>query len=491
MKSFDWSRPQRQPVQGLAVVMVQTLFSLLKTLWPLLIVLLLRDKPEEAQRKFSAYEIIGVVVAVMTILLSLLNFFFFRFYIESGELIVKSGWLKKQTKVIPLRNIQTVNVEQGFLHQLLGIVKLSVDTAGSEKTELKIEALSKEMAEALRAQLLQQNIVDSDEEIVAPQTTPFIQLGDKDLLKLCLTANHLEAFFVLLFFGIGLLDNLKSIGRDAIDSVENSVPSLSAYSLLFLSLALLMVTLVFSMGRVFFRYYNYRVTMMERGLHIKSGLTNVKERVLPLRKVQYITWQRSWLRRLIRFWVLEYHTAGNDEGERSKNNDDIKVPVTREVFLPQLVQTYAPFPELTDETPVRMHSSYVVRRLLMIGLLPVLVLMAAAYFFFHYIAWWLLAWTVLAGLYAWLAQRKFCLWALPDVAFIRKGHFGEEYTLLQWRKLQQVEVSQSIFQKRKGLATLYLHTAAGSVRLFFIPLQAAQQIADYALYQMEVDGTQM
>lgn len=491
MASFDWSRPQRQPVQGLVVVMVQTLFSLLKTLWPLIIVVLLRDKPEEGQQPFSVYEAIGVSVGIFTILLSLLNFFFFRFYIEEDQLIVKSGWLKKQTKIIPLDKIQTVNVEQGFLHQLLRIVKLTVDTAGSEKAELKIEALSKAMAEDLRAQLLQQSVSGSIEEKPLNHPPPFIELGDKDLLKLCLTANHLEAFFVLLFFGVGLLDNLRSIGREAIDKMESSVPSFSGYALLFLSLGLLMVTLVFSMGRVFFRYYNYRVTLLDRGLHIKSGLTNVKERMLPHRKVQYITWQRSWMRRIIGFWVLEYHTAGNDEAERNKNNDDIKVPVTREVFLPRLAQTYFPVPDVTDETPVRMHPSYVVRRLLTLGVLPVAILIIAAYLVFHYLAWWLLAWTVLASVYAWLAQKKFRLWALPDAAYVRKGHFGEEYTLVQWRKLQQVQISQSIFQKRRGLATLYLHTAAGSVRLSFIPLQAAQQVADYALYKMEVDGTQI
>jgi putative membrane protein len=491
MKAFDWSRPQRQPVQGLVVVMIQTLFSLLKTLWPLLILLLLRDKPDEGPRKFSYYEVTGVVVAVMTVLLSLLNFFFFRFYIEEDQLMVKSGWLKKQTKIIPLTKIQTVNVEQGFLHQILRIVKLTVDTAGSEKAELKIEALSKAMAEDLRTYLLQQSVTSSTEEKPLSQPPPLIELDDKDLLKLCLTANHLEAFFVLLFFGIGLLDNLRSIGKDAIDKVEGAVPRFSGFALLFLSFGLLLVTLIFSMGRVFFRYYNYRVTLLQRGLHIRSGLTNVKERMLPHRKIQYITWQRSWMRRLIHFWVLEYHTAGNDDAERNKNNDDIKVPVTREEFLPGLAATYSPMPDVTDQEPVRMHPSYVMRRLLMVGLLPVAVFMVAAYFLFDYLAWWLLVWTVLAGVYAWLAQRKFRLWALPHVAYIRKGHLGEEYTLVQWRKLQQVQISQSIFQKRRGLATLYLHTAAGSVRLSFISLQAAQQIADYALYKMEVDGTQM
>ena len=198
MRQFDWSRPQRQPLAGLGIVFLNTLWEVFKRVWPFLILMFFGENKEG---KVDRYEIIAMSLLALTIIGAIFRFLYFRFYIEDARLIIKHGWLKKETKVIPLERIQTVNIEQGPLHQLLNIVKLSIDTAGSEKAEAKIDALHKAMAEALRIQLVTDKRESSiDEQNSSKAHHPILTLTDKDLFKLSVSANHVETFFLFLSF---------------------------------------------------------------------------------------------------------------------------------------------------------------------------------------------------------------------------------------------------------------------------------------------------
>jgi putative membrane protein len=84
-----------------------------------------------------------------------------------------------------------------------------------------------------------------------------------------------------------------------------------------------------------------------------------------------------------------------------------------------------------------------------------------------------------------LYQRKFKLWAFEEVLLIHKGHLGLEIILLQWHKLQAIEIKQSFYQRQHQLATVIIHTASGEITVPFIPLLSAQQLINYALYKTE------
>jgi putative membrane protein len=53
-------------------------------------------------------------------------------------------------------------------------------------------------------------------------------------------------------------------------------------------------------------------------------------------------------------------------------------------------------------------------------------------------------------------------------------------------KIQAVEFRQTIFQKRRKLASLHLMNAAGTMTIPFIDETLAKQIYDYLLYHTEV-----
>ena len=67
----------------------------------------------------------------------------------------------------------------------------------------------------------------------------------------------------------------------------------------------------------------------------------------------------------------------------------------------------------------------------------------------------------------------------------RSGLFGYRTVGLLFRKVQRVTVTQSRYQRRKGLASLRMYMASGKVSVPYIEHETAQRLRDYILYRVE------
>ena len=67
----------------------------------------------------------------------------------------------------------------------------------------------------------------------------------------------------------------------------------------------------------------------------------------------------------------------------------------------------------------------------------------------------------------------------------RSGLLGFRTVGLLFRKVQRVTVTQSRYQRRKGLASLRMYMASGKVSVPYIEHELAQQLRDYILYRVE------
>jgi len=484
MKTYDWSQPQRQPVAGLVVTLLNSIGNIFRRYWFLIVLTFLGKKG-----RLDPVEIFVLAMFCFTLVVTLLNFFYFRFYLEVDKLIIKKGWIGKETQIIPLQKIQTINIEQGLLHQWLRVVKVSIDTAGSGKAEARIEALQLSMAESLREQLLRYQDAKppaaEDVAPVIPQEKRLVKLDPSDLLKLSISANHIEAFFIMLSFAFGIVDNLKSLDDSLFSRINDLLPRGSFYFILFLTVVVLLFTILVSTVRIVFQFYNYYLSRTENGYRIRSGLTNIKERAVALSKIQFLSWKANWLRIKMGLWLMEYGVAG---GEEIKKNLRVQVPVTRPALLKILVSDYLDLPSTEGVEAIRMHHAFISRRILLMGILPAVVLGAAL--------WWLISWYVLlflllpfyTGLVSWLSWRKFRLFVFEDMLYLKKGMLGETHTVMLLYKLQSVTVKQSIYQRQHALASMVLHTAGGNIYLNYLELADAQKLADLVLFKTESEN---
>ncbi|TCJ17016.1 hypothetical protein EPD60_06820 [Flaviaesturariibacter flavus] len=486
---IDWSRPQRQPWAGFAITLLHSLKIVLRMVWPVILLRVFKTDKEEVGRKGWGLIAFVLVIVALTIIISFVQRYFFRFFIAGGELQVRKGWLKKEVISIPLERIQSVEIEEDLMHRALNLVKLRINTAGSSKTEATIDALRRPMAEALRdALLLDRSSTDQQPETgatgeTAPRRRVALQLSGYDLLRLALTANHLEAFVLLLIFGWGLYDDLRPIA-ERIFPGRAELAAAGFKALLLLGIVVLIVTFVYSGLRTALRFYDYRVLQDDKGFSLRYGLIDRRQRVVPFEKIQYLQWRANWMRRLFGLWLLELGAVGEEELKRKQK---MEIPLTGPAQVAPLAALYHPVPDVAATEVLRIHPVYPFRRLLLVGLLPLLVLLPATWAAGEEKALLLLLWPAFTFLMSTLRQRKFRLWMFGDVLYLRGGLLGESFTLLKWYKVQSAHIVQSPYQRSHELASVELHTAAGKIKVPWIPLAEAQGIVDYALYKVECE----
>src|SRR5258705_6936582 len=152
----DFNQPQRQSIVGIFVMFVYSLRGFVKAFWPLLVICIV---------KFNEFDKLNVLIGILSFLaffvimgiISYLKYLNFTFYIdqENDEFIITEGIFNKTKTTIQLDKIQQVNINQSLIQRMVGVYELAVDTAGSNKKEGDIKAISHVLALDLKARLLE------------------------------------------------------------------------------------------------------------------------------------------------------------------------------------------------------------------------------------------------------------------------------------------------------------------------------------------------
>ena len=76
------------------------------------------------------------------------------FTLEAERLLIRTGWWKRQTLLIPLRNVQSVTLQQNSVGRYFGIATLAIDVAGGRSGGQIVPSLPRDQASLLRLELL-------------------------------------------------------------------------------------------------------------------------------------------------------------------------------------------------------------------------------------------------------------------------------------------------------------------------------------------------
>jgi len=478
----DWSIPQRQSSLGLVIIVYKAGITILKAIWPIVLVALFRQK----KGNFDTIELLLIIIPLLILIKSVLDFYYYKFYITGNDLVIKKGFISKKTITLPINRIQAVHIDRSVLHQLLNVASLKVDTAGSEKTEATIEAISVPKAESLKSFLLD-SLPDqiAGEVVRAPGETVVMKLSPADVVKLGISANHIQTFFIVIAFGISMLQNLEEIFGNKLTNFVNESSSTIIYSVrafLLIAIAGLLVSVVVSIFRIVLLYFDFKLYKTAQGFKLKTGLLHSRQNVVPFSKIQFISWSANLFRRSIGLYNLEFHQAGGDIVSRKQK---VKIPLTNKLYIDGIIAHYHPdFRDFADSVH-HINSIYPFRRMLLPGIPVAIFFTLTGYFWLHWysiIFLLFLPYFFLSGLWF---QKNFRLFISVDAMQLLSGVWGREIKIVKWRKIQIVDLRQSIYQRSAGLATIKLITAAGSITVPYISLSLAETIRNYALYKVE------
>ena len=286
-----------------------------------------------------------------------LQYWFFRFRLEEDRILIRQGVFQKAALDLPFDRIQGINVERSLIDRVLGLVTVSLDTAGSVAAEGQLPSVSTGLADWLRTKAgaggparSADPAGDDDRQPadpVAPAAAGWVGARGEVVLKL--TAGDIIRIglanrnIVLAAAFLGLFSEVLQIGEDAVESaVESAEAAFKAtgeivQTLLVVGFVLAGLTLVLAIviGGAFLRYHDFTLWREGTAFRSRAGLLTQKEVVVETAKIQQLTLSQNSLMRLFRGFRLRALPAALLAGEGVEGTgismaEVLEVPLVRD-----------------------------------------------------------------------------------------------------------------------------------------------------------------
>jgi putative membrane protein len=485
---FDFSVPNRQSYVAIVMILFKTVNVVVRQLFPVLVVILVGGSKQKGDY------IIWFIVAVsaFTMVYSIINFFRTYFIVQNGELVLHTGIFSRKKISIPFARIQTINFEQNIIHQFFSVLRIKVDTAGSEKNEFEFHALETAKAYALRDLVLaeKQTFVPNESEIASdhiskPAFAKIMSLHPYDLLKVGLTENHIKSGGLIFLFFFWIYQNLQEVGVD-VDEYSEEIPEweMGLYSILFFITILMVFSVIISLVRSVVSNYDLQFLRSNRGFKIVSGLFTKREVSALDHKIQHISWSDNLLKRWIGFKDLSLNQASSTELNAKQN---IRIPGCKNFHINEVVSTLFGKTDFADFEMRGIDKKYFIRFALIVAILLLFAILGA--FFLDQID--KIFPVVIVGVYfivtRYISYRKKSFGHNHELLYIRGGVFGDKAEVLPIYKIQALELHQSPYQSRHQLCSITLYTASGRIQIPYIPWTIGKNISDAFIYKVESD----
>ncbi|WP_417590214.1 PH domain-containing protein [Owenweeksia hongkongensis] len=501
MNNPNLNEPQRQSLVGVAVIF----FKNLRVAANIFISVILVQFGTEISFWGLGLKEVGLIIAGLFLIISYLQYRRFYFYVVDDKFIMEKGLLSRDRITIPFDRIQTVNLNQNIIQQVLGVMAVKVDTAGSSEKELEISALPKSYARELQNFLIEKKEETKQEKGELETETseaesktnktldlstkrPLVTLPIKDLLLVGLTENHLRTGLLVFAVINGYVWQFEEYLLKPFEPfLEEQANTFMASWLILLPitvLAFLFISVLMSMIQSLLKYFNLEFFVDAKGVQLVSGLLKRAEYQIPNNKIQYLKWKSNPLRKLIGLRTLAVKQASPEDARGTKGV--VRVPGCRDEQLEVVLDTF--YPQALEGT----YTHYLPNQLLRLqhtiyfGIIPSILITGLGWF----------GWIFSLGALLYLPISLFfikkyfysvSMMVSSEMLILKKGWVFPSRVAMPLYKLQNVKLTQSIFQKQRNLASVTFYTAAGVEGFKHLPFEEAVELYDFLLYKIEVE----
>ncbi len=461
-----------------------------------------------------------------------LQYWFFRFAIQEDRILIRQGVLRKTSLDLPFERVQGINVERSLVDRMLGLVTVSLDTAGSGAAEGQLPCVDAALADLLRTRVGTRHsrrhadgfgddgesasgvAVDRSTRdmrgLIGARREELLKLTGGDIVRIGLANRNI----VLMAAFFGALGQLFLYGEDALrPAVESAEAAVAAggdlaRTIFFAGLivTLLAISLALVIGAAVLRHHNFTLWREGTTLRSRAGLLTHKEVVVETAKIQQISVSQSLLMRLFGRYRLQALPAA--AAVPAEARDSAAAGLAEVLEVPALTDNRAEgirtrvFGREGDGLTVlpgsrgfaRISAHFIpvltLRISLVSALIGAVILLAivgserALGVAVAVVIWWFCSLPP-AALISWLKWHRHGYVYTGEGLANRGGFLGRKVDSFLFRKVQSVAVRQSPLQRRKGLATLHAHLACGKVTVPFINHGMACCLRDRILYRVE------
>jgi putative membrane protein len=421
---------------------------------------------------------IVLIAAGIGVGLALLGWWRFRYTVGEDEIVIESGILRRQRRVIPYDRIQDVAIERRLLARLFGTARARIETGGSASDEGDLDMIALDDARALRDRLRRVPARQGEQPEADGEVAPATDASSSEPTLFALSFGRLLYSglfnFSLLFLAaiFAVLQNLDQWGLFDLSAWLTPKRTEEAAGYFNLYFTLILVPIVVALGlvsgivRTVSKEFGFRLTRAPAGLRRRRGLLTLSEVVIPLRRTQVAVIESGAVRRWLGWHGLAFETLGAD---RKEGGVQLAAPFARMgEILPILAEAGFPAPPPAGafvRPPARALWRSIGPYAPVAAICGAVALTAEPWAGVGVVA---MAVLTLYGLFAWRAHGH----ALDGHAlYVTRGPFTRRVSIIPFERAQALRVSRGPLQRRLGLSTLLVDTAGA-------PLVRAPEIVD-------------
>ena len=431
------------------------------------------------------FVVIAAVLFVLSIVSAVFRYLTLRYRIQDGELTVQSGLIFRKRRKIPTSKIQNIDLVQNILHRIFGVAEVRIETASGTEPEATLRVLSLKQVALLRekvesatpqsADLRTESSGTASETASTSSIEEILKIPLSWLVKAGLASNR---GMVLIGFLIGLFYQnvpdeeraLESV-KDQIKGLQGFFPSLDSGGWQFWLIAaaalvvLMLLVRLLGVGWFLLRFFGYQLTRVGDDFKISCGLLTKVSATVPLKRIQFISIHRPMIMRWFGLASIRIETAGgagNAEDATTAVSKRWFIPVVPECEIERLMQIIRPgLPWAEHSFPwkplAERASSRYVRAAIIFSVLLCGVGFGASQ------PWGWAPGLVLSPLIVWYAIKR-CrnsqFARIDQGVLYRSGVFTRKTSVAFFEKVQGVSLTQTPFDRRWGMKTLTVDTAA-------------------------------
>ncbi len=409
---------------------------------------------------------LGIVLTVLFISSLLLNSFLswyrFTYRLEDGELRIEYGVFIRKKRYIPFERIQSLDYSENIFHQLFGLVKISVETAGSEgkQAEAVLAAVTKKEAEAIQKifqEYKRTGAAGADERLSAEakEETEIYKMSFQELLIMASTSGGVGVVITAVIAFLSQFDEwipYEKWTKEFIALAANQIFLVS----IFLLLGFLLAWIVAVIGMML-KYAGFTLKKTDKDLIITRGLLEKKQITIPFKRIQGIRISENIIRQPFRLATVHLESAGGSAGE--SGGSIMIMPLIKKDRIKETLSPHLQDYQFIDEfipAPRRSLKRYLFR-----GFVIALPVLTAPVVIFK--GWGLLAWLLLPVFLFWFYQKyRDAGWAVNgDQLSLRYRNIVRYTVYMRRRNIQSLSRQATYFQKRKNLATIRASIKSG------------------------------
>lgn len=434
----------------------------------------------------------------LVVVLGMSRWFTTRYRIWGGQIELRKGVLFRSLLATPADRIRTVDITAPPWHRVLGLAKVQIGTAsgGALAAPIVLDALAAPVAQQLRSELLHRS---SEPEL--PGSTPApdgaalddpAEHAEVELLRFSpawiryapLTTSGLVSALAIWGFSAQFAGDLAP----SIDQAVDVVVGLGVGLAIVLGLLVAVVGVcVLAVTAYILSFWDYRLTRHSGGtLHVRRGLLTVRATSLEEARLRGVEIGEPLGLRMAAAARLVAVTTGLSR-VGAQDSSWLTPPAPAQVVTATALRVVADPQAITGA--LSQHGSAARRRRYVRAVVPALALAALAVGLDRWVG---LPLMVLVAAFvplltaAWFAADRYAaLGHLVTAEHIvaRSGSITRRRDVLARRGVVGVVLRESFFQRRAGLATLVLTTAAGrqGYAVPDVPLERAEQLTGLLL----------